>query len=285
MKRIIASVLVLISVFGFASCKSDNGGNGGVEENLIAVSIAPLAFFAEKICADDFTVVTAIPAGASPETYEPTPADMKKLTKAQVYFSIGVGAENSILPYVESETTVVQLHKKTARVYPDRIVNGGRDPHIWLSVKRAKVLVTQMTDIFCGLKPENAEKYKSATDALLSMLDTLDENIKTILSEKSSNKFIAFHPAFGYFADDYSLEMYSLEEDGKEATAKHLADMTDLAKKENIKVIFYQAENSSKQAEAFAEEIGGKAVMLEPLSFDYITNLENMAKAIGEAIK
>ena len=61
--------------------------------------------------------------------------------------------------------------------------------------------------------------------------------------------------------------------------------MPDLAKKENINVIFYQAEGSEKQALSFAEEIGGKAVMLEPLSPDYTESLKAMTKAFFEAMK
>lgn len=79
--------------------------------------------------------------------------------------------------------------------------------------------------------------------------------------------------------------MYALEEDGKEATAQHLEEMVDLAKEENIKVIFYQEEIDSSQSEAFAEEIGGKTIQLSPLAADYINNLKNMAQTMAEAMQ
>jgi zinc transport system substrate-binding protein len=56
-----------------------------------------------------------------------------------------------------------------------------------------------------------------------------------------------------------------------------------LARRENIKAIFYQSEVDASQSKAFAEEIGGKAIMLEPLAKDYIKNLEKMARLIAEA--
>ncbi|MCB8817070.1 TroA family protein [Desulfosporosinus shakirovi] len=59
----------------------------------------------------------------------------------------------------------------------------------------------------------------------------------------------------------------------------------DLAKAENIKVIFSQAEIDSKQPQAFVEEIGGRKEMLDPLSADYITNLQTMIKAITGTMK
>jgi hypothetical protein len=39
--------------------------------------------------------------------------------------------------------------------------------------------------------------------------------------------------------------MYSLEEEGKEATAQQLQEMIDLAKSENIKVIFYRKRSTA----------------------------------------
>ena len=79
--------------------------------------------------------------------------------------------------------------------------------------------------------------------------------------------------------------MFSLEEEGKEATAAHLQEMIDLAKAENIKVIFYQEEIDSSQSEAYAEEIGGKTAGLEPLAADYTQNLKKMAAVMAEAME
>jgi zinc transport system substrate-binding protein len=100
-----------------------------------------------------------------------------------------------------------------------------------------------------------------------------------------NKQFVVYHPAFGYFADDYGLTMVALEEEGKEATPQHLQDVIDFAKSENIKVIFYQAEIDSSQSAAFAEELGGKTMELSPLSGDYIENLKAMAGLMAEVMQ
>ncbi|HWQ59225.1 MAG TPA: zinc ABC transporter substrate-binding protein, partial [Clostridia bacterium] len=79
--------------------------------------------------------------------------------------------------------------------------------------------------------------------------------------------------------------MLALEEEGKEATPQRLEEIIDFAKENDIRVIFYQEEMASRQAAAFAEEIGGKAVMLSPLAADYTDNLASMADALAEALK
>ena len=102
---------------------------------------------------------------------------------------------------------------------------------------------------------------------------------------RETNFFIVYHPAFGYLANDYGLKMYSLEQDGKEATISHLEEMIDFAKEENIKAIFYQSEIASTQSETFAREIGGKTMLLEQLSANYIENLDKMARLMAEAME
>lgn len=44
----------------------------------IAVSIAPLQYITEQIADSDFRINVLVPSGASPETYEPSPAQSNK---------------------------------------------------------------------------------------------------------------------------------------------------------------------------------------------------------------
>ena len=60
--------------------------------------------------------------------------------------------------------------------------------------------------------------------------------------------------------------------------------MADLAEQKNIRVIFYQAENDSKQTRAFAEEIDGIAMEVDPLSADYIENMLKMAQTFKDVL-
>lgn len=284
-KSAIIILSFLILMLSFSGCEAIESKKD-TSKKTVAVSITPQSTFVTKVCGDKFKVVTIIPAGASPETYEPSPAKMKEISDAEIYFSIGIPAEeNSILPVINEGTETVALHTKVREVYPDRTEDGGRDPHIWLSPKRVIVMITYIADTFKEIDPKNAEFYETNANEYIKELKNLDSYINTALADSKNRKFIAFHPTFGYFAEDYSLSMYALEEHGKEATAKRLAEMTDLAKKENIKVIFYQAEASKKQALTFAEEIGGEAVMLEPLSLDYLENIKSMTDSLAKAMK
>ncbi len=291
MKRklsLLLSGIILISLFVFSGCEKSkvNKEKNSTNKKIVAVSIVPQETFVKAVCGDKVEVITMIPPGSSPETYEPTPQQMQKFTDSDVYFSIGVPTEEaSILP-TAGDIKIVPLAEKVASVYDDlKIGEEGRDAHIWLSPKRVKLMVETIAEEMGKLDEANKELYNQNAENYIKQLDELDKNIKDVADTIEQKKFVVYHPAFGYIADDYGLEMFSLEEEGKEATPQHLQEMIDLAKKENIKVIFYQAELDSNQAKAYAEEVGGKTEQLEPLAADYIENLKKMINTIAEANK
>lgn len=253
---------------------------------IVAVTILPQKAFVEAVCGDLVDVATIVPPGYSPGNYEPTPLEMSKFSEASVYFTIGVPAESTnILPKIKN-MKIVDLAANITQVYPDREFSfGKRDPHIWLSPKRAKIMIKTITETMISIDTKNAQTYQENSKVFLEELDRVDLKIKETFSKSKNKEFIVFHPTYGYFADDFGLKMHALEQDGKECSPQHLQKVIDIAKDKGIKIIFSQLEIDSKQPDAFAEEIGGEKIILEPLSEDYISNLEYMCKAISEAMK
>jgi zinc transport system substrate-binding protein len=280
------SLMIALVLLLTVGCGKQPPAEGRDEKIVVAVTILPQKAFVEAVCGDLAEVIAIVPPGNSPGNYEPTPQEMESFSRASVYFTIGVPTEKAnILPKAEN-MEIVDLPAWVAKEYSDRELSPGeRDPHMWLSPKRAKVMVEAIEETMAALDSENAQTYRENAEAFLKELDRVDTKIKETFDAVQNKTFIVFHPSYGYFADDYGLEMVALEQDGKEATPQHLQDMIDFAKAENIKVIFSQAEIDSKQPDAFAEEIGGEKVMLDPLSEDYIANLERMAEAISGAMQ
>ena len=290
MKKTIRYVLGLAlagTMLFSAGCGTQNTGTPDTKP-VIAVTIMPEETFVKAVCGDLAEVVTMVPPGNSPENYEPTAQQMEDFADASVYFTIGVPTEQAnILPQAEDEGIhIVSLQDKAAGVYEERtFASGERDPHIWLSPKRVVVMVEAIAEEMGALDPDNSGIYRQNAQNYIGQLNALDAQIKEALSGVQNRKIIVYHPAFGYLCDDYGLQMFALEEEGKEATAQHLQEMIDLAKADNIKVIFYQEEIDSSQSRAFAEELGGQTVQLAPLAADYIANLTRMAQTMAEAMK
>lgn len=94
-----------------------------------------------------------------------------------------------------------------------------------------------------------------------------------------------FHPAFGYFADEFGLKQVAIETGGKEASPSVLEKIIEQAKKEGVKIIFVQPEFSQESGKKIAQAINGTVVMLNPLNPDYINNLKSISLEIEKSFK
>lgn len=293
-----ALLLICLTII-FSSCTKAKSTNLNNENKpVVAVTIVPQKSIIHAIAKDDFFLLVMVPPGYSPESYEPTPRSLANFSKAKIYFSIGMANEkNRIIPSLSKETCFVDLQKEIETIYPPLYLDEHHhhdtntthhhmvDPHIWLSPKRAIEIVKISAAHLQALVDDPQKKREYATNAnnLISQIQNIDNQISSIINAMPIKTFYVFHPAFGYFANEYGLQMVSLEKDGKEATAKHLALAAFEAKNMGIKKIFYQSEIDSQQTKAFAAEIGGKSIMLEPLSSDYPNSLLTIAKEIASS--
>lgn len=284
MKKVIlisCAVMLLFALFGCDARRAENN-----EKPIIAVTILPEKTFVEAVCGEFAEVRVLVPPGFSPENYEPSPQEIEKYNDAALYFSIGVPAEQSILRNVGEKTKVVALHDEVSKTIPERMFEEGeRDPHIWLSPKRVKLMIDIICRELVSLDADNAEKYAENAESYKKSLDELDAYIANLFGSLENKRFIVYHPAFGYLAEDYGLSMYALQEEGKDETIRQYADKIGLARQHKLKTVFYQEEVDSRQVEAFAREIGGNSVRLSPLAEDYINNMKAMAQAISEAMQ
>jgi len=283
--------LFLIMLSGCSTAKKETARNlaGDTNHLTVAVSIVPQASFVKAVGGDYVKVETMIPPGASPENYSPSPQAMEQVSKAKIYFAMGVPAETSgILPRLQELNTsmkVVNLAGKVDQVYPAReIAPGQKDPHRWMSPKRAREMVKIIALELSAVDKDHAETYQKNAEAYQKQLQDLDQDIRSSLASVQGKSFIVYHPAMGYFADDYGLKMIALETEGKEATVHDFQAVIDQAKKDNIKVVFYQAEMDSKQARTLAQELGGQAELIAPLSPNYIDNLRKTAVVFSKTL-
>ena len=112
----------------------------------------------------------------------------------------------------------------------------------------------------------------------------MDKELGKYLAPYRGSKFFVFHSAFGYLAKDYGLEQVAVETGGGSPGPKHIKNLIDSAKAEEVKVIFVQKTFPKIAAEKIAEKIGGAVVALDPLCGDYIENMKLIAKELDAAM-
>lgn len=163
--------------------------------------------------------------------------------------------------------------------------HGGKDPHIWLSPRLVKIQARTIADALIEVDPESKALFEKNLNAFLSDLDQLDSELADALAPVSGKTFMVFHPAWGYLADDYGLKQESIEIEGKDPSAQRLAQITEMAKDEGVRVIFVQPQFSKESATNIADGIGGAVIAIDPLSPDYLKNMQHIANTVREALQ
>lgn len=280
MNKILLFVSITVILF---SCTNQNKQAEDHEKPVVTVSILPQKTFVEKIAGDDFRIQVLVPHGASPESYSLLPSQLKEISRSQVWFRLGyIGFELSWREKIEQinrNMKIVNLSEGLDLITGKEVQHGdhvhleGVDPHIWMSPKLVKQMAAEMTRELSALNPEKGEAYKTNYQKFVTEIDQLDAHIRDTLRNYQGKAIVTFHPSLSYYARDYNLVQYPLESGGKEPTAQHMAKMVELARRENIDVIYIQSEFDRDHARVFAEEIKGRVVEVWPLNPDWEENL------------
>jgi zinc transport system substrate-binding protein len=202
------------------------------------VSILPEQTFVKAIGGDKVNVSLMVRPGNSPHTYEPKPSQMMDISKADLYFSIGVEFENVWLPKFEnlnSKMKVIDItkgikkqpmqqdhHNCTAHGAHDHS-SESLDPHSWTSPMNVKIMAQNIYKVLVNIDSENKNYYKTNLKVFLASIEDTDIKIKSLLSDyNSSRTFMVFHPSWGYFAKAYYLEQIAVELEGKSTNPREI---------------------------------------------------------------
>jgi len=262
----------------------------------VYVSILPQKFFVEKIAGNYARVRVLVKPGKSPTTYFPSPDQIKKLTNADIYFRVGVPFENGLLHKIKDISDTMKLvdtrkgivlrrmnshdHGETDHGDPDDS-HTGKDPHIWMSPLLVKKQAKTMAAALIEFDPDNRTVYEQNLAGFIRDLDALHKRLAAVLKPFTGENIFVFHPVFGYFTDTYGLNQVAIETMGKSPKGKALSAIIKKAKSEKTRVLFVQPQFDRNAAQKIAGAINGKVVSIDPLAFDYLSNMESIAQAIG----
>lgn len=283
MKRII---YLFIYIALAVSCISNKNKSN---EKVIYVSIAPIKPIVEAIVGDDFKVEVLVPAGASPESFEPTPKQFIAMNKAQIVLGTGLlDFEQQLLKRIHNQSKIVDLSHgivtisgSCSHTHHGKHCHHGVDPHIWCSPKSLSIMARNAHNAIVAVMPDSLH-YTTAYNALNERITALDKEVAELANNASLPYFIIYHPALTYLARDYGLEQVAIENDGKEASAKRIAQIISKARTDGIKSVFYQSEFPESSVKIVCEDIGANAVEINPLAEDIFTNIREIARLITE---
>lgn len=280
-------LLLCIGLYLFNNNYQDSNNKSQTSNDKIGVvvTVGPQEEFAKRVGGDRVNVMVMVPQGADPHTYEPLPNQMKQVQDAKIYFIVGSGIEFELawmdkLTAMNPQMEVVNT-SQGIELLPNTEEHEGNDPHVWVSPKNAKIMVENIYTKLVEIDPENKDYYQKNRDEYLNKLDELDKNTTKILSNQKNRNIMVYHPSWAYFCRDYDLKQIPIESQGKEPTPQGIASLIDQARRDNIRVIFVSPQFSSSNAQVIAREIGGRVVVVNPLSNNYIENMKTVAESFA----
>ena len=273
----------------------------------VFVSIQPQQYFVQQIGGAFVDVQVMVAPGASPATYEPKPRQMAALSKARIYFAVGVPFETAWLDKIAAANPAMQVvhteHGIRKRPMAEHHHEGGHDedvdqhpedndhghgildPHIWLSPPLVKVQANTIMEALMAADPSHAADYERNGKRFIAVIDALDRDLKKTFAGQEGRRFMVFHPSWGYFAAAYGLVQVPIELEGKDPKPARLQELIQYARQHHINVIFVQPQFSRRSAALVAAEIGGRVVPSDPLALNWMENLRQVAGEFAAALR
>lgn len=291
------AILALITTLLLTACSEKSRP----ESNTISVSILPLRNIVEEIVGDDFEIDVLVPAGASPETFEPTPKQFLKLNQARMVFNVGlIDFETTLLDKLENQEKVIDLSRGIRLIegscshakHPEEAQNGssqvhhhahahGIDPHVWTSPKALQIMAKNAYEAIRKQFPDSA-KYAANYDRLIEKLQELDIRTREKIDRSGVTYFIVYHPALTYYARDYGIRQVAIESEGKEPSARQLGEIIRNARRDGVNKIFYQNQFPQSVVEIIARDINARYIEIDPLAEQIIDNIDRITDLITE---
>lgn len=263
----------IVALFAFGSARPSSS------VPTVVVSIEPYRYLAEQIAGDKVKVLTLVPQGSAPETYEPTAQQMVDVAAAKCYFMIGATSfEQTWASRFSANNDSLRMinTSKGLDILADA-AHGHSDPHVWMSALNDRIIAQNICDELCRLIPADASYFRDNNQKLQARLAAVHRQIGQTLSG-ASRCFVVYHPAYTYFARDYGLTQLTLEHDGKEPSARMLADLLTQARQCGAHTILLQREFANRNTEVVSRSLNITPTVVNPLNYNLPEELLNTAR-------
>lgn len=293
----------------------------------VSASILPLGDFCKNLGGDRVEVHVLIPPGASPHVFEPSPSSAAQAMESRVLVYVGAGLDpwmerlvqlrssNSLLVVEAVQgipliTEVAHHHddhkkphetghlqpatpEKKKETTPAEHTHEQGNPHVWLDPVLAQDICRRITKAFIQADPEHRKHYEGRLNAYLGKLEILHQDIIKKVSTFRRQEYVAFHPAFAYFARRYGLREVGVIEaaPGREPSPRHLQKIIAAVKNTGIKAVFAEPQLSARVAQVIAQEAGVKVLFLDPLGGrppygnDYLKLMRHNVAVFAQALE
>ena len=258
--------------------------NAAAQPSYVA-TIHPLQQIIQELIGTRAVVADLLPPGASPHTYEPSPADVRRIESSPILFLVGINLDDWVKKFpVRRTLEVLNLIPRDSLIFFEKFLPGehstgdgsstssyahhkGVDPHFWTDPLLVRSLVFTLVDTLSKLLPEQRGIIEENGRRFSGQLSRLDSQIRDQLKHLRGKAFMQAHPFFNYYLHRYGLKPGGIVEinPGVDPTARQIKNLIDGVEHENIVAILTQLQLPDRAARLIAESTGIPLIQLDPL--------------------
>ncbi len=247
----------------------------------VVTTIPDLKSIAEFIGGDRVDAFSIATGYQNPHFVDPKPSYILKLSKADVFITVGLDLETGWVPpllnsarnakiqkggegYVDASVNIplLQVPSSVNRGEGDIHIYG--NPHYWLDPANGKIIAQNIANTLSRLDPEHQNQFKANLKKFNETIDGKMKEWEGKLAKYKNTKVIAYHNEWPYFEQRFGLKIVDFLEPkpGIPPTPSQLAKIIGIMKREQIKIIINSPYFTAESADLVARNAGAKVVTL-----------------------
>lgn len=275
----------------------------------ICATTPDLGDLARQVGGDDVAVTVFAKPSEDPHFIEAKPGFITRLSRADAFVQTGLdlevgwapvllqNARNArVLPgapgFVDASAAITPMDVPTGEI--DRSmgdVHPGGNPHYLLDPEAGRAVARLLAERFASLRPDRADAFRERLAAFEKRLDEAEAGWSARLAPFRGGKVVVDHNLWPYFAARYGLEIEAFLEPkpGMAPTTKHLAEVVERMKRENLRVLLASPYFDPRHAAFVVKQTGATMAALahqvgsRPGTDDYISMIDHNTREVAEA--
>ena len=280
MKRIFPALCALLLL---TACGPDLPPEDSERPQIVA-TVFPAYDFARSAAGELADVTLLLPPGAESHSYEPTPADILRVQRCDLFLYLGGESDawvDTILSAIEPKGETLRMID-CVDLLEEETVEGmqgghdhdhdheeghdhlgevvGMDEHVWTAPENAAAITRTVGERLAALDPGNGETYRANAGGYALELEELDRDFAAFFDGRT-DRTIVFGDRFPllYFAGAYDLDYYAAFPGcgaQTEPSAATVAFLTRKVREEGLPAVWYIEFSNHLVADSIAEAAG-----------------------------
>jgi zinc/manganese transport system substrate-binding protein len=250
----------------------------------VLVSFSILEDIARQVGGSDVAVTSLIGHDANEHVFEPSPDQVRLLTRSQLLIVNGFGLEGWRTRLIQSAQYHGPVVIATEGIKPLMTTEAGErapspDPHAWQDARNGVIYAENIMRALARIDPEHAEAHRQRFRDYRAVLDALARNVRDGLGviPVEKRQVITTHDAFAYYGKAYGVTFLAPEglNTESEPSAKSVAALIRQIRRQGIRALFLENISDPRLMEEIARETG--APLGPPLYSDALSGPDGPA--------